>query len=529
MVRLARRNPPPRLLPAPDPNHPEALWYWCYAHFGIKLAIHPTCLGHQSPYQIFHHKYQDSPANSIVHGPRGGGKSMMAGLGAHIRCRRDPGYRVKILGGSKMQSAQVADAMVDYVLQEPQGGVALGDAGPIRWPGREAIAYHNGSEMRILAASMRSVRGPHGPHLILDEVDEQDPELLEAAIGMVQGYARQGYRPMVEELSTWHNLGGPMGSRLDRAREAGQPVFTFCMFEVMEQCPESLSGRHLEKCPVCPIYEYCWADRFNDRRLAPRAKLASGHYTLETVLSKVATLSTRTFESDYLCLGPKAEGIWFGNYHDKLNVSEERAEYDPARKVYISIDYGVRTAAVFFQVASRIRDGRMDEEVHIFAEYYAEGKTAEDNALGIREVAAARCQGRLENLSMDSAADAREGAGTTGLKEYARAGLTHIKPWRKMDRRRKLNSLDLVNTFLRTADGARHLFIHPRCTGMRAALSSYRRAKHGNVWGDEPADPQHPHENYVDALAGQLDRLYPLGRVVPGQAGALKVAANRIG
>jgi hypothetical protein len=97
----------------PNPDKYRALHDWLYRRLGLSLAVEPVCPGHSSPYQILHHKYKHKPRSSIVHGPRGGGKSMMSGIFAHLRCRFNPHYKVKILGGSKQQSAQVYEAIDD--------------------------------------------------------------------------------------------------------------------------------------------------------------------------------------------------------------------------------------------------------------------------------------------------------------------------------------------------------------------------------------------------------------------------------
>ena len=56
--------------------------------------------------------------------------------------------------------------------------------------------------------------------------------------------------------------------------------------------------------------------------------------------------------------------------------------------VHLAVDTGVFTGAVFFQV--RPEAGRTTgtvDEVHVFADYLAEGRSAEANARAIRELA----------------------------------------------------------------------------------------------------------------------------------------------
>jgi hypothetical protein len=509
----------------PNPDKYRALHDWLYRRLGLSLAVEPVCPGHSSPYQILHHKYKHKPRSSIVHGPRGGGKSMMSGIFAHLRCRFNPHYKVKILGGSKQQSAQVYEAIDDIVYQGI--GPDDGDPRPIDALLKEKAIYKNGSSVTMLAASSKSARGPHAPHLILDEVEEQNADVMQGAIGIVQEYRERGFPPIVEMLSTWHKVGGLMEKKMESAREHGTPVFKFCIFEVMEKCPTRISGPKLENCPSCPIYKHCHADRFNDKRAWPRAKRSNGHLTLETILQKVEFVSERAFEADYLCLGPRVEGVWYPNYHDELNVCAIRGEYNPKYDVHVSIDYGVCTGATFFQVKKSVRDGRHVEDVAVFADYYAESRTAEENAGAIREIARTRCRDRMDRITMDSASKSREGVGTTGRAEYYKAGLQDLKFWPKV--RNKVDSLAIVDSFIKTASGSRHLFVHPRCKMTRQALLQYRRAKVGGVWLDHPQDPQHPEEEMVDALSGGLNTAYPHGRVPIYNRNAIWTPAHSVG
>jgi hypothetical protein len=74
------------------------------------------------------------------------------------------------------------------------------------------------------------------------------------------------------------------------------------------------------------------------------------------------------------------------------------------------------------------------------------------------------------------------------------------------------DGLALVESFLSPAAGPPGLTIHPRCTHLIAALTSYRRAKRAGQWMDYPEDPLHPHEELVDSLRGGLVDRFPEGR-----------------
>ena len=283
-------------------------------------------------------------------------------------------------GGSKSQSLQIYEALASTVFdtrktEDPEGSSLLSVL-------KEEARYRNGSRVSILAASPTSVRGPHVARLRLDEVDEIDPDLREAAYGMAM--KREGVGSVITMSSTWHRLDGPMANLIERGRGGQFPVYTSCAFDVLEHCSTERSGRWVggdagyENCPACPLKTWCHSerDRNGDQ---PLAKRSYGHYAIDSLVQKVQGVSRRVFEADYLCQGPKADGAWFKDFDPTKNVSDS-AVYDPALGVHLSVDSGVFTAAVAFQIRS-LAEGR--PMVTVFMDYLAENMTAEANAVAI--------------------------------------------------------------------------------------------------------------------------------------------------
>ena len=491
-----------RRLAEARPPSPAGLRNWVQAFTGVKIATAPVCPGHDTPWRFFSEAFFKRPPLALVLGARGAGKSFLSALDTHLTSRWMPRHGTRILGGSKAQSEQVYRALRETVWE---GRGPLGsDASAIDHLLKTQAIYRNGSEVAILAASATSVRGPHVPSLKLDEVDEIPVPLREAAMGMCMD--RHGASASVLMTSTWHRVGGPMSELIDRGRGGDFPLFTFCAFDVLERCPEERSGPALEKCPECPLIAYCHGASDGG---PPLAKRADGHYSIDSLIQKLRSTSARTFEADYLCRGPRADGLWFPAFSAETHASVD-AEYDPALPVYLAIDSGVFTGAVFFQVARRFTAEGTVEDVRIFADYLAEGLTAEANARAILEVARTRCNGRFDVASTDPAGGSRNPVGPTVIAEYERAG---IRPLRRWPLSSVADGLALVESFVNPADGRPRLRVHPRCVRMILAIANYRRAKRGGQWQDYPEDPQHPHEDLVDALRGGLRDLFPEGRV----------------
>jgi hypothetical protein len=462
--------------------------------FGVTLATRAVCREHQAPLHALDRWCYERPPVSLMLGPRGGGKSFLSAFATHWDSLVHPRFGTRILGGSMSQSQQIYTALRWF--RSVPGNAEVFDSLTA-----ERARYVTGSDVAVLSATEKAVRGPHVPSLRLDEVDEIDPEIREAAMGMCLG--RHGLPASVTMTSTWHRLGGPMEGLIERASGGDFPLFAFCVFDILETCPDERSGKHLEHCPACPLRSWCHADA-DEHAGVPKAKRSMGHYPIESLLQKVVTVSRRVFEADYLCLGPKADGVWFSRFDGARHVTTA-AEYDPAQPVTVAIDSGVFTGAVLFQVH---RDAAGLATVNVFADLLLEDVPAEDAARSVLTLAESYCRGRLDRRVTDPAGRARTAIGPTVLGEYQRAGLS-CDCWPSTS---LADSLALVESFLQAADGSIGLTIHPRCVHLIRAFQSYRRARRGGQWQDYPEDPQHPHEDLMDALRGGLVSWFPEGR-----------------
>lgn len=436
----------------------------------------------------------------------------MSAIDTHITSRFNPRHGTQILGGSLAQSLQIYRALKEFVVEG--GGPMGGDRAAIERLTKQHVIYENGSQVSILAASSKSVQGPHDPSLKLDEVDEIDDELRQQAMGMAM--ERRGSITSVLMTSTWHKVAGPMAELMARGRAGAFPVDSYCVFEVLERCPDELSGPHLDLCPSCPLVRWCHSDLGTHPSGIPKAKRSRGHYKIRDLIQKVHAVSPRVFGSDYLCLEPVAAGVWFTTFDPTLHVKLD-AEYDPRLPFHLSVDSGVHTGAVWFQLRPR-RDGR-GTHVNVFADYFAEGVAAESNAVAIVRQSESQCGVGLgrHRVSTDPSGNARTAIGPTVRGEYLRAGLQGRNGLESWGAGKKSVGLNLVEALLLSADGTVSLAIHPRCRKLIQAFQLYARAKRANQWMDYPLDPQEPHfsEDMIDPLCGALKLEFPEGRTPP--------------
>lgn len=438
--------------------------------------------------------------------------SFTSAIDTHLESRFYENNRTVILGGSLAQSRQIYDAIAKVTrdAKAPLGN----DADTLLSLMKQEASYRNGSLVSILAASSTSVHGPHAPNLKLDEVDEIDPGIREEAMGMNMGM--NGRSASVMMTSTWHRVGGPMATLMDRGRAGEFSVHSFCMFEVLERCEEKRSGKHLENCPQCPLVEWCHADRDQHPSGLPKAKRSFGHYPIDSLIQKTRATSRRVFESDYLCVAPSAQGAWYKQFNDRQHV-DVTAEYNPSVPYHVSVDPGVCTGAVMFQVR---QDQNGDYHVNVYADYYGEDTQggAEKNAMNIRESSEERtgCSISYSRFSMDPNCGQRTAIGPTVRGEFEKVGCSghngKIETWPSGPGHQKTDGLMLIEALLEAADGSVFLKIHPRCRHLINAFKNYKRASKDGQWLDFPEDPQHPAEDLIDALAGGLKLELPYGR-----------------
>ena len=147
--------------------------------------------------------------------------------------------------------------------------------------------------------------------------------------------------------------------------------------------------------------------------------------------------------------------------------------------------------------------------VNVFGDFHAEGLYSEAAARAIVAHGATLpgCGGRPDVVRLDPAASARTGIGPTAYSEFERVFGPMLSRWPS---HRVADGLDQLEVLL--DQGC--LLLHPRCVHLKAAFQNYaRRRTPGGDWQDEPADPQHPHEDLLDALRGGIRDRFPEGRI----------------
>lgn len=209
------------------PRDDEELYWTVRAMWGVHLPRH-TCGNpeHTPPFQAFADAYFGRNGTICLwHGSRGlSGKSYMLSVLGITKAFLQ-GADVNLLGGSLAQSTNIHEHM----------RMALNSENAPRYmietEANTLIKLSNRARIRPLTASQKTVRGPHPPFLILDEIDEMDLDILDAALGQPmpqKNYLGEILNPYTVMCSTWQNPVGTFTEIIRRFEERGLPIIRWC-------------------------------------------------------------------------------------------------------------------------------------------------------------------------------------------------------------------------------------------------------------------------------------------------------------
>ena len=194
--------------------------------WGVVIPDTQICERHSTPWRAFADAYFHRSPVSVWFASRGfGGKSFLLSVLANTEAAT-LGADVNLLGGSGAQSKRVLEH-ISGLWQYKNAPVDLltGDAATI-------TRLANGAKIEALMASQASVRGSHPQRLRLDEIDEMDIEILDAAMG--QPMDKNKIRAQTVMSSTRQYADGTMTKMLQRAAEKNWSLHEWCWRENLE-------------------------------------------------------------------------------------------------------------------------------------------------------------------------------------------------------------------------------------------------------------------------------------------------------
>lgn len=226
------------------PRNDDELYELVKALWGVTIPRHKVCLHHQAPFDAFATAFYAREPQVLVKGSRGlsGKTQMMSVLGLTQAVVLGPD--VNIVGGSEQQALNSLEHMKRawahnsaprYMLKSDQ---------------TQRMELTNNSIVRPLTASQRSVRGPHPSRLLLDEIDEMDPEILESAKGQPmpqKNWLGVEIPAQTTMVSTLQYPDGTMVKEMKRFREENLPIYEWCYKDSANPIDGWLSTEFIEQ------------------------------------------------------------------------------------------------------------------------------------------------------------------------------------------------------------------------------------------------------------------------------------------
>lgn len=303
-----------------------------YTYDGLQIPDVKVCEHHSTPWAAFVDSFYGVTPVVVWKASRGfGGKSFLLSLLGDV-CSLGLGAEVNLLGGSGQQSKRVLDAITTLHMKTNYPKDRL------IHEGTHLTRYQGGSYLQALMASQTSVRGPHPQRLLLDEVDEMDLGIFDAAMG--QPMSKHGIVAGVTASSTHQNADGTMTEILRRAASRGWKVHEWCYRETM-RTPQNpfgwLDPEEVERKRLV-ITDAMWRAEYEGQEPNPEGRAfmtAAVDSMFDPALGEIDVQEGRyyEFEAPDLKVGRYSTGADWARKVDRTIIATIRTDCKPARLV----------------------------------------------------------------------------------------------------------------------------------------------------------------------------------------------------
>lgn len=230
---MARRKTRP--LGVFTPTTDDELWDYIKVTYGIEVPRYKVCEHHDAPFTAFANAYFGRDEVALWLGSRGfGGKTFLSALLSFVE-ETTLGAEVNLLGGSLEQAINGHEyTKTLWHHDNSPKHLLVGD------PTARETRLTNGGRERVLAASSKSVRGPHPQRLRIDEADESEISIIDSALGQPMSRVGIEGKPDIQSqvlfTSTHHYPNGPVTALKKRAMETqGWKIYTWCYRESLKR------------------------------------------------------------------------------------------------------------------------------------------------------------------------------------------------------------------------------------------------------------------------------------------------------
>lgn len=358
------------------PGSPRELHEYIRDHYGFNMPRARVCAGHCSPFDAIAAAFFSKGGEQVWVGPRTGGKTLGAAILEHLLMTHF-GDTVAHGGAIEVQAQKCYEYLRKFFslpeFRDDLEGESL----------MSSTILKNGAKVEVLPMTMNRLNSPHTRFLFLDEIELTTNQLLNEARSIPMRL--NGRAPLTIYTSSRKKAFGPMEDMLRGSRDAGRSVFTWCVFEIIEKCPET---RHHNGAPsgcgscklepICRETEQGYDDDAPVYKPGPgRAARADGWYRIDDVILKYQNIEEAVFDAQWRSMRPETKGLAYPMFDEAVHVIDY--DYNPALPVVCGIDFGYTNPSVAIYAQPTPSD-----DVVIFAEDYRAGRTSDELAASIK-------------------------------------------------------------------------------------------------------------------------------------------------
>src|SRR3954471_517731 len=203
------------------PRSDNELYELVKTMWNICIPRNKVCADHDAPFDAFACAYFNREPQILIHGSRGlSGKSRLLSI-LGLTKAAILGSDVNIVGGSLNQSINIHNTIRDAWEHSNAPSYLVKEESATR------IKLTNRATIMPLTASQKTVRGPHPPTLLLDEIDEMDQAIFDAAKGQPmpqKNWKGDIVRPQTAMSSTWQYPDKTFAHEYQRFQEEDLPI-----------------------------------------------------------------------------------------------------------------------------------------------------------------------------------------------------------------------------------------------------------------------------------------------------------------
>jgi len=276
----------------------------------ISIPEQAICPGHSSPFQFVDDNFFDRQTNSLVIGPRNGGKTMNFAILEFMESSQKPGCESAHLGSIMAQAKRAYKYIFKWAYQHKR---------ELHIPKitREETIFGNGASVEIIPGTMNGVNSPHPQKVTIDEFELLSWDIFEEAQSMAKSTPKI---PLSQRLGTTRKFpNGNAQKMINEAPKKGYKVYKYCIFEVMTGC-DCTGSKCDNKYDKYISYDregkgHTWSSVCNGK-----ARRAKGYYNFTDVLKKFIDLTWEMFSTQWLCNRPETSDNTFGEFHYEMHV-----------------------------------------------------------------------------------------------------------------------------------------------------------------------------------------------------------------